>query len=1264
MHHTRLLQFPIFAKSPSNPAVNESTLHEWSTNRTTRTAACLKLTCATLLLAACGGGGGSGGGGEPPEPPNPPNPPPSQLTHCEGNENGVFINVSSALGLCYDATQEDTLDGDEAAHSSGGLALVDIDRDGQLELLVAHGDHSKGRLFRYNGERFIAIEDGLGIAPSRLDKAGYFVDLDADGWPDFVSVQENSVETFANDQSGRFSLSERFGILHDRPTHSMVAADIDLDDDLDLFFAHFGGQRPAELSQYLWRNLGSGEFEDQTERVWIYARSGDSDSESLEAVYSAQFSDVRPDRYPDLLVAGYPVASRTYKNQAGRDFRDVTDATVTQNYGRGSALGDYDSDGDFDWFVAGAAEGEEADYVGNRLYQNDGNGNFEDVAEAAGLLDTGDAWGACFADFDNDRNLDLFITQEGGSRLYMSNADGSFSDSTGTLGIAHNGSGRGLVCADYDRDGKVDIFIANQGNSPKVYKNDHANSNHYLSIDLTATGGNRDAIGALVTVISESGTQVREMRLGATYLSQGPSTLHFGLGPDSKVDRVEVKWPGPGRQVTSFHDINADQYITLEKPPPEPLALVVAGGEGRGLYLPGEEVPIRANEAPEGLSFSHWSSTGGGSFVDRRSSVTSFIMGHEETTLRANFLPGPSFRDADISIARKWNEVLLDAIRNDLARPVVHARNLFYLSAAMYDGWAFFQDTASAYLFENSAEPDPCTRARDSEQIEDAARAQEVALSFAAYRLIRHRFDQSPGRLGIIENAKTLMGAIQVDAGFDAADPAYSSDEYAAQIGNRIANCYILFGLGDESNESEDYANRHYKPANSALEPHLPGNPNIRLLDRWQPLRLREFVDQAGNPSESEPAFIGAEWGSVRPFALAELDLSINSRDDGEYWVYHDPGAPPSIKGEHSRLYKWGFSLVAVWASHLSPEDGVEIDISPGSIGDIEAYPDRFADYQDFYLDQGGVSGSRGHAMNPVTAQPYDAQIVPRGDYTRVLAEFWADGPDSETPPGHWFVILNSVQDHAEFQRDFKGLGEMLNPLEWDIKAYFALGGAMHDASVAAWGAKGWYDYVRPISALRAMADRGQSSDSTLPSYHATGIPLKPGYVELVTQGDSLVGEGNEHLGKIKFKSWRGPDQIANVREDAAGVGWILAENWWPYQRPTFVTPPFAGYVSGHSTYSRAAAEVLTALTGSAFFPGGKSGFEIKANDFLVFERGPSVDLTLEWATYRDAADQSALSRIWGGIHPPIDDIPGRLMGRRVGEDAFRLAEEYFDGIR
>ncbi|MDA0787997.1 MAG: vanadium-dependent haloperoxidase, partial [Proteobacteria bacterium] len=344
------------------------------------------------------------------------------------------------------------------------------------------------------------------------------------------------------------------------------------------------------------------------------------------------------------------------------------------------------------------------------------------------------------------------------------------------------------------------------------------------------------------------------------------------------------------------------------------------------------------------------------------------------------------------------------------------------------------------------------------------------------------------------------------------------------------------------------------------------------------------------------------------------------------------------------------------------PSDGVMVDISPASLGNIQSYPTRFEDYPDFYDTLQGGDPSTGYEFNPVTGLPYEPQMVPRGDYTRVLAEFWADGPDSETPPGHWFVIVNEVNDHPLLERRFEGVGPELPMLEWDVKTYFTLGGAMHDTAITAWGIKGWYDYIRPISSLRAMADRGQSSDDTLGSYDLDGIPLEPGYIELVDEDDPLAGDGGEHVGKIKLRAWKGPDFIDDPAVDEAGVDWILAENWWPYQRPSFVTPPFAGYVSGHSTYSRAAAELLTRLTGSEYFPGGMSGFEVKANEFLVFEQGPSVDMTLEWAKYYDASDQCSLSRIWGGIHPPADDIPGRLIGMQIGPAAFERANAYFEG--
>jgi hypothetical protein len=112
--------------------------------------------------------------------------------------------------------------------------------------------------------------------------------------------------------------------------------------------------------------------------------------------------------------------------------------------------------------------------------------------------------------------------------------------------------------------------------------------------------------------------------------------------------------------------------------------------------------------------------------------------------------------------------------------------------------------------------------------------------------------------------------------------------------------------------------------------------------------------------------------------------------------------------------------------------------------------------------------------------------------------------------------------------------------------------------------------------------------------------------------------------------------------------------------RPEFVTPPFAGYVSGHSTITRAGAEALTLLTGSPYFPSGMYECSAPKDTFLVYEKGPSVDVTLQWATYYDMSDAAGISRIWGGVHPPVDDIVGRRIGAEVGVAAFDKAEEYF----
>ncbi len=307
---------------------------------------------------------------------------------------------------------------------------------------------------------------------------------------------------------------------------------------------------------------------------------------------------------------------------------------------------------------------------------------------------------------------------------------------------------------------------------------------------------------------------------------------------------------------------------------------------------------------------------------------------------------------------------------------------------------------------------------------------------------------------------------------------------------------------------------------------------------------------------------------------------------------WHDAGPAP---GFGAAMKTWLIEVIEKTAS-VDPSDPATIDISPGAYG----------------RNTLGANDGRGWKKNPVTGQPYPPQVVPRGDFARVMAEFWADGPKSETPPGHWNTIANTVSDTPGFQRRLFGKGEPLDPLAWDVHVYLALNGAEHDAAISAWDLKRRSLTVRPISCIRWMGGKGQSSDPKGPSYDPQGLPLVPGLIEVITKESSAPGERHARLAP--------------------------------------------------STFSHAGAEVLASLTGSPFFPGGLGEFVAPKDTFLAFEKGPSTEVRLQWASYYDASDEAGQSRLWGSIHILPDDFAGRRVGHQVGLDAVTLASKYFEG--
>jgi hypothetical protein len=459
--------------------------------------------------------------------------------------------------------------------------------------------------------------------------------------------------------------------------------------------------------------------------------------------------------------------------------------------------------------------------------------------------------------------------------------------------------------------------------------------------------------------------------------------------------------------------------------------------------------------------------------------------------------------------------------------------------------------------------------------------------------------------------------------------------------------------MADGANELNRYSNPPgFTPINAPLTFENPGTVMVDP-NRWQPLHfLGNRIDQFGTPIfESTQRNLTPFWGAVTPFSMTSSDRSSNN-------VYFDQGLPPGLNRVDEADFKNDALTVIRLSSYLDPNDGVMIDISPASRGNTPNAP------QTESYDQVG------YAVNPSTGQPYAPELIRRGDFYRIISEYWADGPRSTAPPGHWNEIRNEISDRMEqlgIPKQIGGAGAVLNDLEWDIKSMFALNGGLHDAAIAAWNHKGTYDSSRPVSFIRYMGQLGQSSDPGGPAYHPDGLPLEAGLVEVVTAETTAAGGRHAHLagkeGKIAIKAWSGPISGTAPFDDPAeiaGVEWILAENWLPYQLSSFVTPPFPGFVSGHSTFSRSGAEILTLLTGSEYFPGGLYSFNIPVGTGLDFEYGPISAVQLQFATYFDASDQASMSRLSGGIHPPADDFAGRRIGQLIGNVAWQKALTYF----
>lgn len=1116
---------------------------------------------------------------------------------------------------------------------SGGAVAEDFDGDGWVDLYVLQGGTVPNLLYMNQQDgTFLdeAATRGTDLTGAHFGASA--ADFDGDGDIDlFISSVSSPHILLLNDGSGVFSASPQVFNTSTSFATSPSWGDLNNDGLLDLAFGSWHALGLGDLDVYL--NLGGGQFQHhQTLRMdWVFV---------------PRFADVDGDGFQDLLVSADFGQARWFRNDGKGVLRPAGVSDVEN--GMGNAVGDIDNDGDLDWFMSSIRDLDAPEFnwgtTGNRLLLNDGSGTFSDITETSGVRDGYWGWGADFADFDNDGDLDLYqvngwqvsepiVAMQFNNTpacLFENLGGNSFQEIAGSSGDAANTEqGRCVVVFDYDNDGDDDIFIGNNlqlvddgmtitrpPGSPVLLRNDTENRNDWLTVQLDGQTAphHSHGIGARVYLRIGGVTQMRELHASSGFNGHGPGRIaQFGLGDNLLVDAVRAVWTNGDE--TELHDVAADQAITLASPQ--------ATVTQRTLNL-GESVTaeLAVGDLPAGATAS-WSS--GGVPYTNPASITMSTPGTQALVLTildsgGGFLRSESLQvtvvDPSVegaSVARQWNEQILNAIRIDHPDPTTHARNLFHSSVAMWDAWAAY-DPQSIGLLHNEVGSGG-----------DPEAARREAISYAAYRVLKARYEGSI-------NASTSLASFSIlmtELGYDPSITTTIGSSPAA-LGNRVAQAVLDFSATDGATDESGFLGGSYSSVNDFM---VPSDSGTVLADpnRWQALLIVGAETQNGQADALLQTFLGSHWGGVRPFALGTLGASA---------LHLDPGPPPQLGGTTDAAFKQGNVDTLSFSGLLDPADGNFIDISPAALGNSTL----------------GSNDGTGYTVNPATGQPYAANIVNHADFGRVLAEFWADGPESETPPGHWNVLINEVSDTPGFERRFEGSGPILDSLEWDVKAYFVLNGALHDSAVAAWGIKRVYDFVRPVSSIRYMGGLGQSSDSGAPSYDAGGLPLVPDLIEVVSALSSAPGQRHAHLsaniGEVTIRTWSA----------GAGVSWILAVDWMPYQRASFVTPAFAGYISGHSTFSRAAAEVLTRFTGDAYFPGGLGTFTAKQDAYLHFETGPTTDVTLQWATYFDAADQAGLSRLYGGIHVPADDGPGRIIGSQCGISAWDLAIKYFDG--
>ena len=512
-----------------------------------------------------------------------------------------LVDVTEDAGITFvHSIGDDDMD-NLIESNAAGCAFFDYDNDGDLDIYFVNGAYvedvsgvrgrrNRGRLsnalYRNNGDgSFTDVTVEAGVGDKGLGMGVAMADYDNDGDRDLLVTNYGPNAFYRNNGDGTFTeVTEAVGLANDLSGIGSTFLDYDLDGYLDLYLGNYieydpdyqyfyAAQRfPGPLSyqgqpDVLYHNNGDGTFTDVTQQAGVFNPEG--------RAMGVASGDIDDDGDWDIFVPNDGMENYLYRNNGDGTFTDIALMTGT-GYGQSgdatsamsAEFADIDLDGLVDIIVP--------DMAYSCVYKNSGAGYFEEMSARMGVAAACGqytSWSANYFDFDHDGYGDLFISNGHPHRLIgqedlllLNDAGLRFINVSNELGPDFQDEfvSRGSAAGDYDNDGDFDILVLNLNARPRLLRNDGGNSKNWLMIDLVGTESNRDGIGARVRLTVGGKTQTRWRVSVSGYLSQSDFRLHFGVGENSRIDLVEIRWPSGTTQTLT--DVQVNQVKTITEP--------------------------------------------------------------------------------------------------------------------------------------------------------------------------------------------------------------------------------------------------------------------------------------------------------------------------------------------------------------------------------------------------------------------------------------------------------------------------------------------------------------------------------------------------------------------------------------------------------------------------------------------------------------------------------------------------------------------------